>query len=87
MSVLAVDIGTSGVRAAIVRPDSTVEHVHHRQVLPRTPMQGFVEFDASTLAEAVLEVSTMALEGTRSVDAVGISSRARLERRVGPGHR
>ena len=33
-SILVVDVGTSGVRAAIVRPDATVEHVHHREVLP-----------------------------------------------------
>jgi glycerol kinase len=73
VSVLAVDVGTSGVRAALVRPNSTVEHVHHRQVLPSSPMQGFVEFDAAEIARAVLEVSTEALAGG-SVDAVGIST-------------
>jgi glycerol kinase len=74
VSVLAVDVGTSGVRAALVRPDSSVEHVHHRQVLPSSPMQGFVEFDAAEIASAVLEVSAAALEGERTVDAVGIST-------------
>ncbi|MGD0285888.1 MAG: FGGY-family carbohydrate kinase [Acidimicrobiales bacterium] len=74
MSVLAVDVGTSGVRAAIVRPDSSVEHVHQLQVLPSSPSQGFVEFDAAEIARAVLEVSTAALAGGGSVDAVGISS-------------
>ena len=74
MSVLAVDVGTSGVRAAIVRPDSSVEHVHQLQVLPSSPSQGFVEFDAAEIARAVLEVSTAALAEGGSVDAVGISS-------------
>ncbi|MGO9583969.1 MAG: FGGY family carbohydrate kinase [Acidimicrobiales bacterium] len=74
MSVLAVDVGTSGVRAAIVRPDATLEHVYQRQVLPTSPLQGFVEFDAAEIAKAVLEVSTAALAGSHSVDAVGISS-------------
>ena len=74
MSVLAVDVGTSGVRAAVVRPDSSVEHVHQRQVLPSSPAQGFVEFDATEIAKAVLEVSVAALAGGGSVDAVGISS-------------
>ena len=74
MSVLAVDVGTSGVRAAVVRPDSSVDHVRHRQVLPSSPMQGFVEFDAAEIASAVLEVSLAALEGEGVVDAVGISS-------------
>ena len=74
MSVLAVDVGTSGVRAAVVRPDSSVDHVRHRQVLPSSPMQGFVEFDPAEIASAVLEVSLAALEGEAVVDAVGISS-------------
>ena len=74
MSVLAVDVGTSGVRAAVVRPDSSVEHVHQVQVLPSTPSQGFVEFDAAEIAKAVLEVSIAALGEGGSVDAVGISS-------------
>ena len=74
MSVLAVDVGTSGVRAAIVRPDSSVENVHHLQVLPSSPLQGFVEFDAAEIARAVLDVSTAALARGERVDAVGISS-------------
>jgi glycerol kinase len=74
MSVLAVDVGTSGVRAAIVRPDSSVENVHQLQVLPSSPLQGFVEFDAAEIARAVLDVSTAALAGGERVDAVGISS-------------
>ena len=74
MSVLAVDVGTSGVRAAVVRPDSSVVNVHHRQVLPSSPMQGFVEFDAAEIAKAVLEVSTAALESGEGVEAVGIST-------------
>ena len=74
MSVLAVDVGTSGVRAAVVRPDSAVEHVHQLQVLPSSPSQGFVEFDAAEIARAVLEVSMAALAECGSVDAVGISS-------------
>jgi glycerol kinase len=73
VSVLAVDVGTSGVRAAVVRPDSTVEHVHQRHVLPSSPLQGFVEFDAAEIAKAVLEVSTAALAGSSRVEAVGIS--------------
>ncbi|HLN05833.1 MAG TPA: FGGY-family carbohydrate kinase [Acidimicrobiales bacterium] len=74
MSVLAVDVGTSGVRAAIVRPDSSVEHAHFRQVLPSSPAPGFVEFDAAAMADAVLEVSLAALAGGGKVDAVGITN-------------
>jgi glycerol kinase len=73
MSVLVVDVGTSGVRAAVVRPDGAVEHVHHRPVLPETPAPGFVQFDARVMAEAVLEVAQAALAAGGPVDAVGIA--------------
>ena len=44
MTVLVVDVGTSGVRAAIVDADANVEHVHYREVLPTTPAPGFVGY-------------------------------------------
>jgi glycerol kinase len=73
-SVLVVDVGTSGVRAAIVRPDATVEHEHRVQVLPRTPAPGLVEFDATQMAEAVLQVARAALSDAGPVGAVGIAN-------------
>jgi glycerol kinase len=57
-----------------VRPDSSIDHVHQQQVLPFSPAQGFVEFDAAAMARAVLEVSRAALCEGGSVDAVGIST-------------
>ncbi|HVE47024.1 MAG TPA: FGGY family carbohydrate kinase [Acidimicrobiales bacterium] len=74
MSILVVDAGTSGVRAAVVRPDGAVEHVHHRATLPSTPSPGFVEIDAVALAEAALEVARMALAEGGPVEAVGIAN-------------
>jgi glycerol kinase len=74
MSVLVVDVGTSGLRSAIVRPDATVEHVHYRQLLPSTPAPGLVEFDASAMAEAALECATAALAEGGPVDGVGITN-------------
>ncbi|MDP9071784.1 MAG: FGGY-family carbohydrate kinase [Actinomycetota bacterium] len=74
MSVLVVDVGTSGVRAAVVRPDATVDHVHHRQVLPSSPAPGFVEFDAAVMAGAALEVAGAALAEGGPVQAVGIAN-------------
>ena len=74
MSVLVVDVGTSGVRAAVVRPDASVEHVHYREVLPVTPAPGFVEFDAAAMAGAALEVAQAALAKGGPVEAVGIAN-------------
>lgn len=74
MSVLVVDVGTSGVRAAVVRPDGAVAHVHHRPVLPDSPAPGFVQFDAHVMADAVLEVARAALADGGPVEAVGIAN-------------
>jgi glycerol kinase len=73
MSVLVVDVGTSGVRAAVVREDASVTHAYHREVLPESPAQGFVEFDAGVMAAAVLAVARDALRAGGPVDAVGIA--------------
>src|SRR5580698_4692349 len=73
-SVLVVDVGTSGVRAAIVRPDASVEHVHYAPVLPDTPAPGLVEFDAGVMAGAVLAVARAALADGGPVEAVGIAN-------------
>jgi len=73
-SLLVVDVGTSGLRAAIVRPDATVEHVQHRPLLPDTPAAGLVEFDATTMAAAALECARAALAAGGPVAAVGITN-------------
>jgi glycerol kinase len=74
MSVLVVDVGTSGIRAAIVGPDASIDHVHYTEVLPESPMQGFVQFDASRMAAAALDVAQAALAAGGPVDAVGIAN-------------
>ncbi len=74
MSVLVIDVGTSGVRAAVVRPDGTVTHAHHRPVLPTSPAPGFVEFDAAAMADTALEVANQALAGGGPVQGVGIAN-------------
>jgi glycerol kinase len=73
-SILVVDVGTSGVRAAIVRPDATVEHEHRVPLLPDSPAPGLVEFDAARMADAVMEVAGAALEDGGPVAGVGIAN-------------
>ena len=73
--ILVVDVGTSGVRAAVVDGDGRVDNVHYRQVLPSSPAPNFVEFDASEMADAALAVARAALAGAGdSVAAVGIAN-------------
>lgn len=75
MSHLVIDVGTSGVRAAIVRPDASVDHVTYRQVLPATPLPNFVEFDAVELADAALACARETLEREGApVESVGIAN-------------
>jgi glycerol kinase len=74
MSVLVVDVGTSGVRGAVVHPDGRVAHTHHVRVLPDTPFPGLVEFDAVAMAEAVVDVATASLAEGGPVEAVGIAN-------------
>ena len=73
-SILVVDVGTSGVRAAVVRPDATVEHEHRIPLLPDSPAPGLVEFDAARMAGAILEVAHAALADGGPVAGVGIAN-------------
>src|SRR6186997_2497435 len=74
MSILVIDVGTSGLRAAIVRPDATIAFEEHRELLPDTPAPGLVEFDATRMAEVALEVARAVLAEGGPVDAVGIAN-------------
>ena len=74
MKILVVDVGTSGVRAAVVNDAGSVDHIHHVPVLPSSPAPGFVEFDAAAMATAVLEVARAALAAGGPVDGVGIAN-------------
>jgi len=73
-SVLVVDVGTSGVRAAVVRPDGSVDHVRHRPALPATPSPGLVEIDAAGIASTVLELARDTLAAAGPVSGVGIAN-------------
>jgi glycerol kinase len=72
--LLVVDIGTSGVRGSVVRPDARVTAVHYRRTLPVSPAPGLVEFDPLALTEAALGVARAALAEGGPVTAVGITN-------------
>ena len=74
MSILVVDVGTSGVRAATVDSAGAVAHVHHMDVLPSSPAPGFVEFDPRAMANAVLDVARAAMAQGGTVEGVGIAN-------------
>ena len=75
MSILVIDVGTSGLRAAVVSPSGGVERSHHVPLLPATPFPGLVEFDAAVMAREVLQAAHAVLEAHGApVDAVGIAT-------------
>ena len=74
MKVLVVDVGTSGVRTAVVGADGRIRHEAHREVLPRSPQPGLVEFDAAAMAAATLDVARAAIAAAGPVAAVGIAN-------------
>jgi glycerol kinase len=74
MSLLVIDVGTSGVRAATVTAGATIVLERAREVLPVSPAPGLVEFDATELADAALTVAREVLDEAGPVDAVGIAN-------------
>ena len=73
MRTLVIDVGTSGLRAAIVLDDATVTDLHYEAFAPQSPFAGLVEFDAAAMYAAVKRVSLAAL-ASGPVTAVGITT-------------
>jgi len=74
MSVLVVDVGTTGLRAAVVRPDATIVGFTYEPLPPSSPFAGLVEFDGVAMRDAVLRVAHAALIAGGPVRAVGITA-------------
>ena len=68
-----MDIGTSGLRSAIVRADGSINHFTYERAMPTTPAPGLVEFDAAALKDAILRLTKQAA-GKEQLDGVGIAA-------------
>jgi glycerol kinase len=74
VTLLVIDVGTSGVRAAVIDPDGGIVADRHRPVLPDSPAAGLVEFDATVLASVAIDLAREVLAAAGPVDAVGIAN-------------
>ncbi len=75
VTFLVIDVGTTGLRAAIVDDTLRILHYEYRASPPSIPFDGLVEFDPVALAGLVLEASHAAIEAADSpVAAVGITN-------------
>jgi glycerol kinase len=73
--ILVIDVGTTGLRAAIVRPDTSLAHVEYRAFAPVSPFPGMVEFDAVEMARLALDAAAAAIGATdEPVTAVGVAA-------------
>ena len=74
--ILVIDVGTTGLRAAVVRPDASLVATEYRSFSPDSPFPGMVEFDAGRLGELVLGAAHAVLAscGHPSISGVGIAA-------------
>ena len=74
--ILVIDVGTTGLRSAVMRADGSIAELDYRPFAPESPFPGLVEFDARALAGLVLEsvASVRDRAGDPQIDAVGIAN-------------
>ena len=88
---LAIDVGTSSVRTAVVDADGVVSHTYRRPLSIRTSYPGEVELDADEITRLTLELAARTLHD-QSCDVVGVTNQrattivfdSRTGRAVGP---
>lgn len=74
-ALLVIDVGTTGLRAAVVDETLTVRALEYRACPPSTPMAGLVEFDGAEIAAKLLDAAHAAIAAVGGgVDAVGITN-------------
>jgi glycerol kinase len=74
VSILVIDVGSSSVRASVVSDDGSVGTITSEPIVASSPMPSFVEYDASSIADAVMRVATTTLEASPDVDGIGIAN-------------
>lgn len=72
--ILVIDVGTTGLRAAVVDESLSIIDIEYRANPPSIPFEGLVEFDARIMADKALDAAHVVLARlARPVDAVGIT--------------
>lgn len=74
MSILVIDVGTTGVRAAAVTDEGTVRALHYQKFPPTSPSPGLVEFDALQLGDLCLELALRVIADAGPMTCLGVTS-------------
>jgi glycerol kinase len=74
VKALAIDIGTTSVRTALVDIEGNVTAIHQRRLTVCTPNPGEVELDAVEIGHIVLDLAQRTLHDGGPCDVVGITN-------------
>lgn len=72
--VLVVDVGTSSVRASVFDHGGATVTAAERELLPDSPADGLVEFDACAMADTCLTLARSALAAAGPVAGIAITN-------------
>lgn len=74
MRALAIDIGTTMIRTAMVEANGVVSHSHHERLTVTTPAPGEVELDALEIARLAIALASKTLDECGGCEVVGITN-------------
>jgi len=74
-AILVIDVGTTGLRAAVVDEHLSIRALEYRPCPPSIPAPGIVEFDASDMAAKLLDAAHAVMASVDTpIEAVGITN-------------
>lgn len=71
---LAIDVGSSSVRTALVSETGVVSHVHQQRLTINSPQPGELELDGAEIGRVVLDLAAQTLDDGGPCDAVGVTN-------------
>ena len=71
---LAIDVGSSSIRTALVDTTGVVTHVHQRKLTVSTPSPGYVELDPAEIANFALELAAATVHDGGAAACVGVTN-------------
>lgn len=72
--ILIIDIGTSSVRVAVMGEDGAFVYEQRQELLPDSPADGLVEFDAAKMRDVTMELAQQAIKNVGDVQSVGVTN-------------
>jgi len=74
VKALAIDVGSTSIRTALVNERGDVTYVHQEHLTVRSPQPGEVELDPEEIARLAVALATRTLEDGGGCDVVGITN-------------